>query len=466
MISRRSLLKGSLCTTAMNAAMEMLAGQRASATPRAPRARAKRLIYLFQSGGPSQVDLFDPKPTLRRLAGKPLPESIRNGQRLTGMTALQSQLALTPSPYAFAPAGDAGMEMSELIPHIGSISEELTLVRSLCTEQINHDPATTFSLTGFQNAGRPSIGAWLSYGLGKLSEELPTFIVLTSNGTGNPNDQPLYDRLWGTGFLPAQHQGVRLRSGKDPILYLADPAGVDRATRYRFVEKIGTMNRIHMRTTHSPETEARTAQYELAFRMQAAVPSLVDLRDEPASTYQRYGEQARKPGTYAANCLLARRLIERGVRCVQLFHRGWDQHRQLQQQLPGQCRDVDQASAALVMDLKERGLLDETLVVWGGEFGRTAYAQGNYGSTDFGRDHHPRCFSTWLAGGGIRRGYVHGKTDEFGYNIVEDPVEVHDLNATILAALGLDHTRLTYRALGRDYRLTDVAGRVVDKLLV
>ena len=449
----------------LQAAMNLLRPASAmAAAPAATGGRAKRVIYLFQSGGPSHIDMFDPKPALQKLSGQELPASVRNGQRLTGMSAGQSKLPLAASPYRFAPQGPAGLSVSELVPHMGKVSDELCVIRSMQTEQINHDPAITFALTGFQTAGRPSLGAWLSYGMGSQNENLPTYVVLVSNGTGNPNDQPLYDRLWGSGFLPSRHQGVKLRAAGEPVLYLSDPAGVDRETRRRFVDTLGVLNKHRHAKTRDPETETRMAQYELAFRMQASVPELTDTKSEPESTFKRYGEAARRPGTFAANCLLARRLIERGVRCVQLFHRGWDQHKHLPLQLPGQCRDVDQASAALVSDLRERGLLDDTLVVWGGEFGRTVYAQGAPSGDHFGRDHHPRAFTVWMAGGGVRKGYVHGETDEFGYNVVRDPVHVHDLNATVLAALGLDHTRLTYRAMGRDFRLTDVAGRVVSQL--
>lgn len=464
-LSRRGALAvavGALSPIATHA----LYGLKSNADRARAATKAKRIVYLFQSGGPSQVDLFDPKPALTKWAGHELPSSIRNGQRLTGMSANQSKLSLVASPYQFRPQGKAGMQVSDLLSHTGKISEELCLIRSMNTEQINHDPAITFAMTGFQNAGRPSIGAWLSYSLGSMNPKLPAYAVLVSNGTGNPNDQPLYDRLWGAGFLPSEHQGVRLRAAGEPVLYLSDPPGVDRSTRRRFLDTLGALNRSALSKTSDPEIDARIAQYELAYRMQESIPELANTSAEPNSTFKLYGEDARKPGTFAANCLLARRLLERDVRCVQLFHRGWDQHKHLPMQLPGQCRDVDQASAALVLDLKQRGLLEDTIVVWGGEFGRTVYAQGAQSGDTFGRDHHPRCFSVWMAGAGIRKGLVYGETDELGYNVVKDPVHVHDLNATILAAMGIDHTRLTYRAMGRDFRLTDVAGRVVSDVLL
>jgi hypothetical protein len=333
------------------------------------------------------------------------------------------------------------------------------------TEQINHDPAITFCQTGAQLAGRPSLGAWLAYGLGSESRSLPAFVALVSRGSGNPNDQPLYDRLWGSGFLPSRYQGVRFRSAGDPVLYLSNPDGVDRAMRRRQLDGIARLNRLKLAEAGDPEIATRIAQYEMAFRMQVSVPELVDLSREPESTFELYGPEARKPGSYAFNCLLARRLAERGVRCVQLFHMGWDQHRHLPAQIAGQCRDTDRASAALVQDLAQRGLLDDTLVVWGGEFGRTAYCQGTLAPDDYGRDHHPRCYTVWLAGGGIRAGLTHGETDDFSYNVAADPVHVHDLNATILHCLGIDHTRLTYRFQGRYYRLTDVHGKVVEPIL-
>ncbi len=462
----------------MTALASLLADDLSAAAPPAPRpyegglpglphfrARAKRVIYLFQSGAPSQLDLFDPKPKLQELRGKELPDSVRRGQRLTGMTATQTSFPLAPSKFRFARHGKAGAWLSELLPHTARVADRLCFVRSLYTEAINHDPAVTFFQTGAQLAGRPSIGAWLAYGLGSSSRDLPAFVVMISRGSGNPVDQPLYDRLWGSGFLPSKYQGVKFRSGGDPVLYLSNPAGVAAHTRRRQLDDLAALNRLHLEEMGDPEISTRISQYEMAFRMQTSVPELADLSKEPESTFKLYGEQARKPGTYAANCLLARRLVERGVRFVQLFHRGWDQHTNLPKQITGQCRDTDQASAALVTDLARRGLLDDTLVVWGGEFGRTVYCQGRLTKDDYGRDHHPRCFTVWLAGGGIKAGLTHGETDEFSYNVTRDPVHVHDLHATLLHCLGIDHKRLTFKFQGRHYRLTDVHGNVVRELL-
>jgi hypothetical protein len=427
--------------------------------------KAKRVIYLFQSGAPSQLDLFEPKPRLHALRGTELPDSIRMGQRLTGMTATQESFPVAPSKFRFARRGRSGAWVSELLPHTARVVDDLCFVHSLHTEAINHDPAVTFFQTGAQLAGRPSIGAWLAYGLGSLNEDLPAFVVLVSQGSGNPNDQPLYDRLWGSGFLPSKYQGVKFRAEGDPVLYLSNPAGVDDRTRRRVLDDLARLNQLKLAEAGDPEIATRIAQYELAYRMQTSVPELTDVSREPAHVFDRYGPDALRPGTFAANCLLARRLAERGVRFIQLFHRGWDQHTNLPKQLAGQCRDTDQASAALVNDLKQRGLLDETLVVWGGEFGRTVYCQGTLTADDYGRDHHPRCFTLWLAGGGIRPGHAHGETDDFGYNITRDPVHVHDLHATLLHLLGIDHTRLTFKFQGRHHRLTDVHGNVVKALL-
>jgi hypothetical protein len=428
-------------------------------------ARAKRVIYLFQSGGPSQVDLFDHKPELLAMRSQELPKSIRRGQRLTGMTAGQTSFPLAPSEFAFSRHGKSGQEISELLPYTAGIADDIAIVRSMQTEQINHDPAITFLQTGHQLAGRPSIGAWLSYGLGSESENLPAFVVLVSSGSGRPSPQPLYSRLWGSGFLPTRHQGVKFRTGSEPVPDLENPKGFGPEDRRHFLDDLAQLNRWRHEPFGDPEVESRIAQYEMAYRMQSSVPELTDLSSEPDRVFELYGQDARTPGTYAANCLLARRLTERGVRFVQLFHRGWDQHQHLSEQLPNQCRDTDQASAALITDLKQRGLLDETIVVWGGEFGRTVYSQGNLSREVYGRDHHPRCFSIWLAGGGIRGGVTHGSTDDFSYNITEKPVTVHDLHATLLHLLGIDHTRLTYRFQGRHFRLTDVHGQVVEELL-
>ena len=446
-----------------------------AATPNLPAAglpalphfapRANRVIYLFQSGAPSQHDLFDFKPHLDELRGAELPESVRQGQRLTSMTSRQQNFPLAPSMFRFARHGQCGAWVSELLPHTARIVDDLCFVRSLHTEAINHDPDVTFFQTGAQLAGRPSMGAWLSYGLGSANRDLPTFVVMVSQGTGNPNDQPLYDRLWGSGFLPTEYQGVKFRSQGDPVLFLSNPAGVSAETRRQMLDELATLNELKLAESGDPEIATRIAQYELAYRMQTSVPELINVADEPDHIFELYGPQSRQPGTYAANCLLARRLAERGVRFIQLFHRGWDQHALLPKQIRGQCADTDQASAALVIDLKRRGLLDDTLVVWGGEFGRTAYCQGTLTADNYGRDHHPRCFTAWLAGGGIRPGLTHGATDDFGYNVVADPVHVHDLHATLLHCLGVDHTRLTYKFQGREHRLTDVAGRVVQELL-
>jgi hypothetical protein len=427
--------------------------------------KARRVIYLFQSGAPSQLDLFDYKPALHDKRGIDLPDSIRMGQRITTMTSGQKRLPVAPSLFRFAQHGRCGAWLSELLPHTAGIVDELCIVRSMQTEAINHDPAITFVQTGSQIAGRPSMGAWVAYGLGSLNRNLPAFVVLVSRGTGNPADQPLYDRLWGSGFLPTKYQGVKLRGGKEPVLYLDNPAGCSPELRRDMLDDLGELNRLRHAETGDPEILTRVAQYELAYRMQSSVPELTDLSREPEHVLKMYGPDVRKPGTYAANCLLARRLAERGVRFIQLYHMGWDQHGNLPKQIRGQCHDTDQASAALVRDLQQRGLLDDTLVIWGGEFGRTVYSQGELTADNYGRDHHPRCFTVWLAGVGVKAGLTHGETDEFSYNIVRDPVEVYDLNATVLHLLGLDHKRLTYRFQGRDFRLTDVHGEVVKELL-
>ena len=428
--------------------------------------KAKRVIYLFQSGAPSQMELFDYKPRLAEFRGAELPDSIRMGQRLTGMTATQSSFPVAPSLFKFAQHGNSGAWVSELLPHTAKVVDQLCFVKSMHTEAINHDPAVTFFQTGAQLAGRPSIGAWLSYGLGSENKDLPAFVVMISQGTGNPNDQPLYDRLWGSGFLPTKYQGVKFRSIGDPVLYLSNPPGFTSDDRRHFIDDLSKLNRLALDEFGDPEISTRIAQYEMAYRMQTSVPELTDLSKEPDHTFELYGADARKPGTFAANCLLARRLAERGVRFIQLFHRGWDQHVKLPAQIVGQCRDTDQASAALVQDLKERGLLDETLVIWGGEFGRTVYCQGKLTADDYGRDHHPRCFTVWMAGGGVKPGITHGATDDYCYNITSDAVHVNDLHATILYCLGVDHTRLTFKFQGRHFRLTDVAGNVVKKILV
>lgn len=427
--------------------------------------KAKRVIYLCQSGAPSQHELFDYKPALLARQGEEIPDSIRMGQRLTTMTADQSSLPLTPSKFAFQRHGKTGMWFSDLVPHQASIADRMCQIRSMHTEAINHDPGMTMLFTGHQLPGRPSMGSWLSYGLGSESEELPSFVVLVSQGSAMLSQQPIFDRLWSSGFLSSRFQGVRFRGSGDPVLYLNNPAGISAADRRRVLDTLSQMNLRQAGEVGDPEIETRVAQYEMAYRMQMSIPTLTDFSDEPESVFNAYGDDARKPGSYAANCLLARRLAERGVRFIQLFHRGWDQHRDLNAHLPLQCRDTDQASAALVNDLARLGMLEDTLVVWGGEFGRTSFAQGNLDTGDYGRDHHGRCFTMWLAGGGVKQGYVHGSTDELGYNIAEGPVHVHDLNATLLHLLGIDHKRFTYRFQSRDYRLTDIHGNVVESIL-
>src|SRR5687767_6134392 len=439
--------------------------------------RAKRMIYLFMAGGPSQMETFDYKPVLNQRNGEQLPDSVRQGQRLTGMSGNQSSLPLAGSLFGFKQHGAHGTWVSDLLPHTAKIVDKLCIVRSMYTEAINHDPAITFFQTGSQIAGRPSMGAWLSYGLGSMNDDLPSFIVLVS---ANQADQPLYARLWGSGFLDSKYQGVQLRPGKDPVLYLTNPDGICRSGRGAMLEKLNALNRHQFEKELDPEIESRIAQYEMAFRMQTSVPDVTDLANESDSTFDLYGPESRKPGTFAANCLLARRLAERGVRFIQLYHQGWDHHGGLPVNIRAQCAETDQASAALVIDLKQRGMLDDTLVVWGGEFGRTSYSQGALTATDYGRDHHPRCFTIWLAGGGVKSGLTYGRTDDYGYNIADEhgnpisptkhevapgAVHVHDLQATILHLLGIDHTQLTFKYQGRHYRLTDVHGHVVNEIL-
>jgi hypothetical protein len=427
--------------------------------------KAKRIIYLFQSGAPSQMDLFDPKPGLQAKMGENLPDSIRQGQRLTTMTSGQATFPVAPSIFKFEPRGKCGMMMSEVLPHMASVADEFCMIRSMHTEAINHDPAITFCQTGSQLAGRPSIGSWMSYGLGSENQDLPAYVVLTSFGSGRPDDQPLYDRLWGSGFLPSRHQGVKFRNQGDAVLYLSDPAGMSRDMRRQTLDRLKTLNEERLQVVGDPEIQARISQYEMAFRMQASVPDLLKIQDEPANVLEMYGPDVKRPGSYAANCLLARRLAERDVRFIQLFHMGWDHHGGLPGAIRGQCNDTDQATAALIKDLKQRGLLEDTLIVWGGEFGRTVYSQGGITKDNYGRDHHPRCFTILMAGAGVKAGTVYGETDDYCYNIVKDPVHVHDLNATILHLMGVDHTRLTYRYQGRDFRLTDIHGELVRGVL-
>ena len=426
---------------------------------------AKRVIYLHQSGGPSQIDLFDYKPALTKYRGTELPASIRMGQRITGMTSGQSSLPVASSVFHFKQYGKSGAWLSELLPHHAKIADDIAIIKTVNTDAINHDPAITFIQTGFMQPGRPSMGAWISYGLGSENRDLPAFVVLISQASALNTDQPLFSRLWSAGFLPSKYQGVNFRSGGDAVLYLSDPAGVDKSARRSMLDTVRQLNEIHEKAYGDPEIEARISQYELAFKMQTSVPELTDLSKEPDHIFDLYGPDSRKAGSYAANCLLARRLVERNVRFVQIYKRGWDQHNDLPRDLRLQCESVDQPSAALILDLKQRGLLKDTLVIWGGEFGRTVYCQGKLTEADYGRDHHPRCFTMWMAGGGIKPGVNLGETDDYCYNIVADPVHVHDLQATILNRLGVDHKRLTYKFQGRHFRLTDVAGTVVPQLL-
>ena len=427
-------------------------------------AKAKRVIYLFQSGGPAQMDLFDYKPGLRDQFGKDVPKSVYPDERKTTMTSAQSSFAVAPSIFKFARQGQAGTWMSELLPHTGTMADELCVIRSMHTEAINHDPAITFLQTGAQIPGRPSMGAWLSYGLGSESADLPAFVAMNSKGAAKAG-QPLYDRLWGSGFLPSRFQGVKFRNQGDPVLDLTDPEGVDRPTRRLMLDRLAELNAMKHSQVGDPEIQTRIAQYELAFRMQMSVPELIDLSDEPQHVLDSYGPDVTRQGTYAFNCLIARRLAERGVRFVQLFHQGWDQHNQLPKQLAIQCRETDQPTAALLRDLKQRGMLDDTLLVWGGEFGRTIYSQGALTDKNYGRDHHGACFSIWMAGGGVRGGLNYGESDDYSVNVASDGVHVHDLHATMLHLLGIDHERLVYRFQGRDFRLTDVKGRVVREIL-
>jgi len=428
-------------------------------------AKVKHVIYLHQSGGPAHIDLFDYKPQLASHFDADLPESVRMGQRITGMTSGQKRLPVAPTIFKFQQHGKNGTWLSELLPHTAKVADDICVIRSMHTEAINHDPAITYIQTGNQQPGRPSLGSWLSYGIGTENRDLPAFIVLISLASNGANDQPLFGRLWGSGFLPSVHQGVRLRSVGDPVLYLSNPPGIDSAARRQLLDTVNKINGMAETEFGDPEINTRISQYELAYRMQTSVPELMDLSKEPDKTFERYGAEAKKAGTYAANCLLARRLVERGVRFVQLYHRGWDQHGDLPRMIRSQCKDTDQASSALIQDLKERGMLDETLVIWGGEFGRTVYSQGTLTKENYGRDHHGRCYSIWMAGGGIKGGTTYGETDDFCYNVTKDGVHVHDLNATVLHLLGIDHKKLIFRSQGRDYRLTDVEGELVKGIL-
>jgi hypothetical protein len=425
--------------------------------------KAKRVIYLFQNGAPSQLETFDYKPLLNKMVGQNLPESIRNGQRLTGMTASQTTFPLVGSYFGFKQYGNSGAWVSDLFPHMSKIVDDICIVKTMHTEAINHDPALTFFQSGAQQGNRPSMGSWVSYGLGTENSNLPAFCVLLSRGKGN--GQGVYSKLWTNGFLDSVHQGVQFSSGENPILYLQDPDGMDRNTRRKMVDQIAALNEMELKNFGDPETAAKISQYEMAYRMQTAVPEIMDTSRESEDIIKLYGADCLVPGTYAANCLLARKLSESGVRFVQLYHQGWDQHGNLPNEMKGQALDVDRPSAALITDLKQRGLLDETLVIWGGEFGRTNYCQGKIAPENYGRDHHPRCFSIWMAGGGIRPGMVYGETDELGYNIVQNPVHVHDFQATVLHQMGLDHEKLTYKFQGRRYRLTDLYGSVVKDII-
>ncbi|MCA9121168.1 MAG: DUF1501 domain-containing protein [Planctomycetaceae bacterium] len=427
--------------------------------------KAKRIIYLFMSGAPSQLDMYDYKPKMNDLFDTDLPDSIRMGQRLTTMTSGQKRFPIAPSMFKFAQHGKNGTWLSELLPHTATVADDLAVIKTVHTEAINHDPAITYIQTGAQIPGRPSMGAWLSYGLGSMNRDLPSFVVLTSSWSAKRDAQALYERLWGSGFLPSRHAGVALRSTGDPVLYLSNPSGISPEIRRRMLDGVAALNQQQLETIHDPEIAARIAQYEMAFRMQTSVPELSDTSQESEQTLNMYGPDVHKPGTFAANCLLARRLAERDVRFVQVFIRGWDQHGNLPGDIRLQCRDIDQPCAALINDLKQRGMLEDTLVVWGGEFGRTIYCQGGLTKTNYGRDHHPRCFTIWMAGGGVKPGISYGETDDFSYNIVDKPVHIHDLNATMLHCLGINHERLTYRFQGRDFRLTDVHGNVVHDVL-
>jgi hypothetical protein len=427
--------------------------------------RAKRAIYLFMSGAPSQMDLFDYKPKMDDLFDTDLPDSIRQGQRLTTMTSGQARFPIAPSKFKFARHGHSGAWVSDVLPYTSRMVDDLCIIRSMHTEAINHDPAITYLCTGHQLPGRPSLGAWLSYGLGSMNNDLPSFMVMTPTWTTKRDAQAIYNRLWGAGFLPSRYAGVAMRRTGDPVLFLSNPDGISPAARRRMLDRLAQMNEQTLAQIGDPETQTRIAQYEMAFRMQTSIPELADISGEPKHILDMYGPEVTTPGTFAASCLLARRMVERDVRFVQIFHRDWDQHGDMAGDLPRNCHDVDQGCWALIQDLKARGLLDDTLVIWGGEFGRTVYCQGGLTRENYGRDHHPRCFTIWMAGAGVRPGMVYGATDDFSYNIVENPVHVHDLNATILHQMGIDHERLTSRFQGRDFRLTDIHGKVVHDIL-
>ncbi|MBN8422648.1 MAG: DUF1501 domain-containing protein [Verrucomicrobia bacterium] len=463
-LTRRQLLGRASAGIGTAALASLLGEGQGFAAPHfAPK--AKRVIYLFMHGGPSQLDLFDHKPGLKKLHGQEMPPSVLGDQRLTGMTSGQKSKPITSSLFNFQQYGQSGAWMSELLPNMGRVADEMCIIRSMNTEAINHDPGVTLLQTGHQQPGRPSFGAWASYGLGSENASLPAFVVLISRGSAARPADPLYARLWGSGFLPSNHQGVSFRSSGDPVLYLSNPPGISATARRDELDVIQALNRRQLAQQLDPEIETRITQYEMAYRMQTSVPDLISLKDESAATFEAYGPQSRVPGSFAANCLLARRMAESGVRFIQLYHRGWDQHYNLPSDLRLQCGDIDQPCAALISDLKQRGLLDDTLIVWGGEFGRTTYSQGVLEPANHGRDHHGRCFTMWLAGGGVKPGMQFGETDDFCFNVARDPMHVHDLNATLLHLLGMDHERLTYRAEGRDFRLTDVHGHVVRQVI-
>ena len=464
-LNRRDFLRNSSALLASSAMASMLPSKLFGATPLTQRTKAKRVIHLFMAGGMSQMDTFDYKPALADRFDEDLPDSIRKGQRITTMTSGQARLPVAPSTFKFAQHGQSGAWVSELLPHTAGIVDKIAIVKSVHTEAINHDPAITFTLSGHQLPGRPSLGAWMSYGMPTQNPNLPSFVVMTPTWTGRQEAQALYSRLWGTGFLPSEYQGVALRAQGDPILYLSDPPGVDRDSRRAMLDSLNKLNEQRLKRDGDPEIQARIAQYEMAYRMQKSVPDLTDISDEPQHVLDLYGPEVKTPGTFAHSCLLARRMAERGVMCIQTFIRGWDHHFNLPGTIRRSCKDIDQPCAGLILDLEQRGMLDETLVVFGTEFGRTVYCQGKLTRDDHGRDHHPRCFTYWLAGGGIKGGVVHGETDDFSYNIIEDPVHLHDINATVLHCLGLDHTKLTYRFQGRDFRLTDVGGELVHPIL-
>ncbi len=460
-LSRRNALQSFGMGLGSLALADLVSGEQAPKTPqpKTPPAKAKRVIFLFQAGGPSQIDLYDWKPQLKADSGKELPASIRMGQRLTAMSGNQASLPLVGTPFKMEQHGDSGSWVnSDILPHIAGIADDICFIKSMHTEAINHGPGVTFMQTGSQFPGRPSMGAWLDFGLGSMNSDLPSFVVMV---TKNKGGQPLVSRLWGSGFLPGKHDGVRFRADKDAILYLNSPKGIDRTNRRKVLDHLRELHEIQLQKTGDPALETRIAQYEMAFNMQRSIPEVTDLSDEPESTFKLYGNDARKPGSFAANCLLARRLAEKDVRFIQLYHQGWDQHGGLPGGIKNQCRETDRASAALVTDLKNRGLLEDTLVIWGGEFGRTSYCQGRFNAGNFGRDHHGRCFTMWMAGGGSKGGTTYGATDDYSYNVAENPVHIHDLHATILHLLGIDHESLTYKYQGRHFRLTDVHGKVI-----